>query len=164
MPLVWKRGSEWGHHPQPPEDSALQIRPCMQEVFLLPIHHFRGHPVPQTEELPTFSRGRSQWVILISITTGTKYARSTFPPQESAWRMWGRTQCLSVHLIRDTYTPAVWTCKEDQREDPPPTNSMHTDHLNLPTHGLVNCCHLWIQDCLPCSWKVQLPNVKCIRS
>ena len=173
LPLVWKRGSDWGHHCQPPEDSALQIGPHMWEVFLLPIHHVRGHPGLQKEELPTFSGGRSQWVILFSITTGMKYNRLTFPWWEPGQRIWGSTWHLLAHLIGDTPTPSGWTQKEDQREDLLPANPMHTHHFNLPTHRLGNCCHLWIHDCLMCLQRVlnfttlevkQLPNVKHIRS
>ena len=149
-----QKGSKQGHHHQPPEDSALQVEPHMQEVFLLPVHHIRGHLAPQMEELPTFRGERSQWVILISVTTGTKHARSIFTQWEPGWRIWGRAQCLLAHLIGDTPTPSVWTWKEDQREDLLLTNLMHTYHLSLPTCKLGNCCQLWIQGCVPCLWRV----------
>ena len=146
----------------------------MQKLFPLPIHHVRGHLAPWAEELPTFSRGRSQQVILISITTGTEYARLTFPLQEPGQRIWGTTQHLSdpSHL-EYPLAPSVWTQKEDQREDLPPANLMHTCHLNLPVHRSSNCWHLWIQDCLPCLCRVlnfrtlefkQLLNVECIKN
>ena len=53
----------------------------IQEMFPLSVqsHHVVGHLAPWLEELPTFSGGRSQWVILFGITTIMKYARSTFP-------------------------------------------------------------------------------------
>ena len=94
-----------GHHCQPPKDSALQVGCYMWEVLLLPIHHIRGHPAPWLEELQTFSGGRSQWVILISIITGMKYARSTSPQWEPEWRTWGRTWHQLGHLTGDTPLP-----------------------------------------------------------
>ena len=35
-------------------------------------------------------------------------------------------------------------------EGPTTPNPTHTYHLNLPTCGPDNCCHLQIQGCLPC--------------
>ena len=60
LPLVQLRRAKQGHHHQPLKDGALQVGPCMQEMFLLPFHHVGGHLAPQLEELPAFIRGRSQ--------------------------------------------------------------------------------------------------------
>ena len=100
-----RKRSNRGHHHQPPEDGALQVGSHMWEVFLLPLHHIRGHPVPQLKKLPTFGGGRCWRVILISVTTGTKHARLTSPWWEPGQRIWGRTQCQYGHLIGDTPCP-----------------------------------------------------------
>ena len=77
--LVWERGSKWGHCSQPPVDGALQAGSQMWEMLWLPVHHIRGYLLPCLEELPTLRKGRSRWVILISLTTSMKCTRSIFP-------------------------------------------------------------------------------------
>ena len=47
LPLVWKRGAEWGNHCQPFVDNALQAGAILWQVSLLPLNHFRGHTASQ---------------------------------------------------------------------------------------------------------------------
>ena len=83
-PWCRKEGQNEG---QPPVDSALQAGPHMWEMFWVPIHHVGGHLLPEPKELPTLWEGRSQWDILISITTSTECARSVVSEWEPGWRI-----------------------------------------------------------------------------
>ena len=72
------------------------------------------------------------------------------PPYDGAWMKDLREDQTSVRQSHGGYPmPHQYGVrKEDQRENPPPANLMHTYHLSLPTHRPDNCCHLQIQSCL----------------
>ena len=72
--------------------------------------------------------GRSWGVILISVTTGRKYARSTFPWWEPGQRIWGRTWHLSAHLIRDTPLPHQYELRRRIRGR---THCLPTQHIPI---------------------------------
>ena len=57
------------------------------KMFWLAIHHIGGHLSPQPEGLPTLRGGRSQQVILISVTTSRNCTRSISPEWEPGWRI-----------------------------------------------------------------------------
>ena len=147
LPLVQERGSKWGHHSQPPVDSALQAGPRMWEMLQLPVHQV-GPSTTTARRTANLRGGRSQWVILISITTSTKCARSIFPKWDPGQRIYGRIQCPLGHLMGHSPSPISMALEENQTEEAPPANPTHPHHLSLPAPRSDCCCILQIQNCL----------------
>ena len=82
LSMVWKGRAKWGNNHQSSADDALQVRPGVWEVLLLPLSHIQGHPTPQPEELPAIHRRRTWWVIFFSLTASMRLTGLTFQRQD----------------------------------------------------------------------------------
>ena len=78
LPVVKEGRAEWGNDHQSSADNALQVRPGVQEVLLLPLSHIWGYLAPWPEELPAICRRRPWQVIFFSLTACTRLTGLTF--------------------------------------------------------------------------------------